>query len=59
MEKKKQKALAEAVASIYFADSSDYGKALWDVINALSPKAAELLDKDPEKAYEKYVEGKR
>lgn len=53
----KTKALSVAVRAIYFADSSDYLSALWDIVKALGgAEAADLLEKDENAAYEKYVD---
>ena len=50
-----QKALKEAVKAIYFDDSSDYGSALWNIVDALGGKEAiYLLEEHSEKAYDKY-----
>lgn len=49
-------ALKEAVAGIYFADSSDYLGALWGVVRRLSPRVAAILEEDPRKAYD-FVHG--
>lgn len=45
-------ALHEAVAAIYFNDSSDYETALWGVVKHLDPKIAELLEEDEKKAFD-------
>lgn len=45
-------ALQKAVAALYFADSSDYKTALWDVVRALSPDMAKLLEQDEAKAFQ-------
>lgn len=53
----KKKRIAEAthaaVAAVYFADSSDYRSALWEVVNSLNPELATLLAKDSHKAYKR------
>lgn len=50
-----QKALKEAVKAIYFDDNSDYGSALWAIVDALGGKeAVDLLDENSEKAFDKY-----
>ena len=55
-----KKALAEAVAAIYFNDSSDYGTALWSVVHLLGgEEAATLLEEDEAEAYAQYVESLR
>ena len=54
MEPNVKKALSEAVAAIYFDDSSDYSSALWAVVRALDPQAAILLEEDDGAAYDKY-----
>lgn len=48
----KDQALYEAVAAIYFADSSDYITALWSVVRHLEPEMAEKLQKNEAKAYD-------
>jgi hypothetical protein len=48
---RQSRALHAAVAAIYFADSSDYKSALWDVVRELDPKMAELLADDESEAY--------
>jgi hypothetical protein len=51
-------ALKEAVQSLYFDDDSDYGTALWKIVEFLGgEEAAKLLEEDEEMAYAKYVEG--
>lgn len=45
-------AVRAAVAAIYFADSSDYLGALWDVVRALRPDIAELLGRNERAAFE-------
>ena len=53
-----KKALSEAVAVIYFDDSSDYPSALWAIVKALGgEEAADLLEENGSAAYEKYCEG--
>jgi len=49
-----KKALGEAIAVIYFDDSSDYSAALWAIVEALNPEAAKLLEEDLGAAYDKY-----
>lgn len=50
-----KKALSEAVAAIYFDDNSDYGTALWSVIEALGGnEVADLLEDDGHAAYKLY-----
>lgn len=46
------KALHEAVAAIYFSDSSDYLSALWQVVRILDPSVAHLLERDESAAYD-------
>lgn len=46
-------ALHEAVSAIYFADSSDYLTALWDVVRHLAPPMADLLETNEREAFEK------
>lgn len=53
---KNEKALAELVAVIYFADSSKYKGAIWNAIRLMNKTAADLLEKDEHAAYEKYSE---
>ena len=48
-------ALSEAIAAIYFNDSSDYLGALWNIIHALNPEAHSLLIKNEHAAYDKYA----
>jgi hypothetical protein len=51
----RDKALAAAVAAIYFDDNSDYLSALWSVVRTLGgEEAATLLDTDEQAAYKKY-----
>ncbi|WP_164079710.1 hypothetical protein [Stenotrophomonas maltophilia] len=45
-------ALHAAVSAIYFDDGSDYQGALWNVVRALDPVVAGLLERDPYAAYE-------
>ena len=45
-------ALKAATAAIYFADSSDYLPALWDVVRSLSPEIAELAERDVRAAWQ-------
>jgi hypothetical protein len=48
-------ALAEAVAAIYFADNSDYGTALWKIVELLGgEEAIKLLEENERNAYLKY-----
>lgn len=47
-----KEALSEAVAAIYFDDSSDYFSALWSVVRALSPEMAELLANNEKAAFD-------
>lgn len=50
-----EQALDEAVAALYFGDSSEYSIALWMVVSLLGGKeAAELLDQNPSAAFHKY-----
>lgn len=54
----KEKALATAVAAIYFNDNSGYGSALWDIVADLGGSyAADLLMEKPKEAYTEFVEG--
>lgn len=52
MSDRPSEALKVAVAAIYFADSSDYLSALWNVVRALSPDMAKLLEENESKAYQ-------
>ncbi len=54
---RRKKALAYAVAAIYFNDSSDYGLALWEIVDTLDEEACTLLAKDEATAFERYAEG--
>ncbi|EDC8080760.1 hypothetical protein BKC65_02165 [Salmonella enterica subsp. enterica serovar Agona] len=47
-----REALSEAVAAIYFTDSSDYLLALFAVVKALSPETLELLLSNAKAAYD-------
>ena len=47
-----RKALAAAVAAIYFGDSSDYLSALHEVVSALDPVMAKLLETNERAAFE-------
>ena len=52
------KAMKAALSAIYFADSSDYISALWDVVRETGgEEAAALLEEDAQEAYDKYCEG--
>ena len=46
-----QAALRAAVAALYFADSSDFQTALYQVVNSIDPALAILLDKDGNPAF--------
>lgn len=46
VERNVAKALHAATRAIYFADSSDYGTALWEVVTALDPRIAQMLEDD-------------
>ena len=48
------KALEAAVRAIYFNDNNDYLWTLWDVVRALNPDAARLLENDEEEAYRQF-----
>jgi hypothetical protein len=51
-----QMALGEAVKAIYFDDSSDYGTALWQIVQLLGGNdAVGLLEADASAAYNKYA----
>ncbi len=49
-----EKVLSETVATIYFADSADYIRALRKITQTINPLALELLDSDGEKAFKRY-----
>jgi hypothetical protein len=50
------KALAVAVAAIYFNDGSDYETALWQVVKNLGgDEAVDLLESDAEEAFRVYA----
>jgi len=49
-------ALKLAVQAIYFNDNSDYLTALWGIVRAINPEAADLLERDEEAAYNCYAE---
>lgn len=51
-----ERAIKVAVSTLYFADNSDYQTALWRVVAALNPEAADLLENDEVAAYAKYCE---
>lgn len=44
-------ALREAVNALYFADSADYGSALWSVVRAIDGSVADLLEEDEGAAF--------
>lgn len=49
-------ALGEAVAALYFDDSSDYESALWVIIRDLGgQEAVDAMNKDVAAAYHKYA----
>jgi len=59
VERRVRHALGEAVAAIYFDDSSDYLSALWAIVRDLGgDEAVNLLDADERAAYAKYSEGR-
>lgn len=45
-------ALEAAVSALYLNDSSDFGSALWEVVTALDPAMAKLLEEDERAAYQ-------
>ncbi|MEN6402464.1 MAG: hypothetical protein ABFD94_11035, partial [Armatimonadia bacterium] len=45
-------ALDAAVSALYLNDSSDFGSALWEVVTALDPAMAKLLEEDERAAYQ-------
>lgn len=47
--------LSEAISALHFNDDRYYYAALWVIIGTISPKAAELLKRNEEAAYKKYV----
>jgi len=48
-------ALSEAVQTLYSDDSADCGTTLWQIVNILGgEEAVNMLEKNCEKAYEKY-----
>ena len=47
------RATEAAAAAIYFADSSDYLSALWDILRFLSPDIAALAESDTRSAWER------
>jgi hypothetical protein len=50
------RALGKAVEAIYFNDSSDYLRALWEIVRELGgQEAVDLLESDEHKAFERYV----
>ena len=52
-------ALGEAVAAIYFNDSSDYLCALWTIVHDLGGEdAVKLLETDEKTAYARYSAGR-
>jgi hypothetical protein len=55
--KKVRLALKEAVKTLYVDDNSDYGTALWKIVEYLGgEEACDLLEENEESAYSKYVE---
>ena len=55
VERNVRHALGEAVAAIYFGDSSDYLSALWTIVQDLGgDEAVSLLEADEGAAYAKY-----
>lgn len=54
-----EKALGEAIAAIYFDDSSDYESALWIIIKLLGGEyAVDMLEKNRSEAYKLYAQGR-
>lgn len=52
--------LKEAVLALYFDDNSDYETALWKIVELAGGKeAADLLESNPEAAYNKYCTSKK
>lgn len=57
IEDRATQALQIAVAAVYFADSSDYKAALFEIVKELAgQEGAELLYINPTEAYQKYCE---
>jgi hypothetical protein len=56
LEEKIETALKRAMLPIYFADNSDYGTGLWEVVEALDKDAAKLLAEDERAAVVKYCD---
>lgn len=51
-----QQVLDEAISVIYFADRSDYLKALWEIVRVIGgEEAVSLLGSDERAAFEKYT----
>jgi hypothetical protein len=49
-------ALKEAVTALYLDDNSDYGTALWKIVELLGgEEACDLLENNEEEAYKIYV----
>ena len=58
MDKNVKEALKIAIAVIYLDDEADYETALWEIVEQLGgSEVVELLEKDEDLAYKKYVEG--
>lgn len=53
---KVDEALEAAVSAICFADSADYYRALWEVIDALESDLADRLEKEPQEVFEEMQE---
>jgi N-acyl-D-aspartate/D-glutamate deacylase len=49
-------ARSEAVAAIYFDDSADYRRALFNVLRYLDAEACQMITDNPAKAFRKYYE---
>ena len=45
-----------AVAAIYFDDNSDYRTALYEIVELINSEACDLLEDDPEAAFQTYCE---
>lgn len=54
-QEKVAEALGEAVAAIYFDDSSDFSASLWEIVRLLGgDEAVNLLDENANAAYRRY-----
>ena len=55
-EDKIREVLATAVAALYFDDNSDFRGALWHIVQTLDEDLADLLESNPQEAYNKIKE---